>query len=143
MSENLEELAILENEEMQEKQDIKEKVNVPLQKVKVKVSSQPDLKKERTPQQIETTKKMIETRNLNIKIKKEQQEQEALIKKKELEDKIISKAISIKKKEIKRKAILEEISDDETSVETIKKIVKNTAQKEPEKKSIFEKYKFV
>jgi hypothetical protein len=53
--------------------------------------------------------------------------------KKSLEDRIVKKAISIKKKEIKKSAILDDISDDETPMEEIKKIAKKQIplQKQP------------
>ena len=41
-----------------------------------------------------------------------------------LEDKVVKKAISIKKKQIKKEALLNEISDDETSIQNIKEIAK-------------------
>lgn len=76
-------------------------------------------------------------------------------KKKDLEQKIVQKAIAIKKKEIKRKAVLDEISDDDTDIAEIKEIVKTVkpavkrepaVKKEPipeKPKSILEKYKFI
>lgn len=41
-----------------------------------------------------------------------------------IEAKLIKKAISVKKKQIKREAILDEISDDDTSIKSIKQIAK-------------------
>lgn len=41
-----------------------------------------------------------------------------------LDEKVLSKAISIKKKEIKSQIVLDEISDDDTPLEEIKKIRK-------------------
>jgi hypothetical protein len=73
-----------------------------------------------------------------------------MIRKKEIEEKIVKKAIAIKKKQIKAKAILEEISDDDdTPIEEVKKIatkiaVKKAVPVEPEPpKNIFQKYKFI
>lgn len=51
--------------------------------------------------------------------------------KKALEDRVVKKAISIKKKEIKKRAILEEISDDETPMEKIKEIANKPMQRLP------------
>ena len=69
--------------------------------------------------------------------------------KKQIEEKIVKKAVAIKKKEIKKRAVLDEISDDDTPIEEVKKIAKKIPQKttqpvEPEKpKTIFEKYRFI
>ncbi len=58
-----------------------------------------------------------------------------------LEQKVVRKAISIKKKQIKKKALLEEISDDETPIQKIKEIAKKknhpAPQPEPANKFIF------
>lgn len=152
----LADLAILEDS------NIKDKQEKPLQKLKIKKGEKPATedavinenvkpKRERSEKQIETTKKMIEKRNANILVAKEKKAQEDMIRKKEIEEKIVKKAVAIKKREIKQKAILEEISDDDTPIEEIKKIaskvqVKKVAEpiSEPEKpKTIFEKYKFI
>ena len=55
-----------------------------------------------------------------------------------LEEKLISKAISIKKKQIKKQVILDEISDDETPIEKVKEMAKKAglgprATSQPEK----------
>lgn len=64
----------------------------------------------------------------NAKARKEQAEQIAESKRKELENKIVKKALSIKKKEIKQKMILEQISDDDTEMPIEKpKAVKTVA----------------
>ena len=55
--------------------------------------------------------------------------------KKALEQKVVKKALSIKKKEIKKQEVLDEISDDETPIETIK-IPKKKAETTPQKKNI-------
>ena len=44
----------------------------------------------------------------------------------EIKDKIIKKAIAIKKRQIKKEAILDEIEDDDTPIEKVKKIMKKT-----------------
>jgi hypothetical protein len=90
-------------------------------------------KKPRTQKQIEAFKMVCEKRNQKRnerKIEKEEKEKviSQLLKHKEeeeqekLERKIVSKAISIKKKQIKKQAVLDEISDDDTPIEKIKKI---------------------
>ena len=97
-------------------------------------------KKVRTPAQINAWNKALETRQMNregrkvvketenervareIKEKKEQA-------KKSVEEKIVKKAISIKKKQIKKEVILDEISDDDTSIGTIKQIVRKQSSR--------------
>jgi hypothetical protein len=55
--------------------------------------------------------------------------------KKALEEKLIAKAVSIKKKQIKKQIVLDEISDDDTPIETIKEMAKKNKAvvKAPEK----------
>ena len=93
----------------------------------------PKIKKPRTQKQIEATlkmndvkkKKAVEHKELQLKqdeeIKKEMND-----KAEEIKDKIIKKAIAIKKRQIKKEAVLDEIEDDETPIEEIQKIVKQT-----------------
>jgi len=83
-------------------------------------------KKPRTQKQIEAFKIVCEKRNQKRnerKIEREEEEQE------KLERKIVSKAISIKKKQIKKQAVLDEISDDDTPIEKIKKISQQLPKK--------------
>lgn len=99
----------------------------------------PKPKKERTPRQIEAFNACL--------LKKKQKEEErfamqkkiAEFEKKELEQKVVQKAISLKKKQIKKQAVLDEISDDDTPIEVVKEIVKVKAKPVPEKIS----FKFV
>ena len=154
MEEPLADLALLEDSNVQDKQE------KPLQKLKIKKGEKPVTedavinenvkpKRERSEKQIETTKKMIEKRNANILVAKEKKAQEDMIRKKEIEEKIVKKAVSIKKREIKKRAVLEEISDDDSPIEEIKRIATKIAVKkapilEPEiPKTIFERYKFI
>lgn len=147
-------LAILEDSNIQDKQE------KPLQKLKIKkgekpmtedavVNETPKQKRERSEKQIEITKKMIEKRNANILVAKEKKAQDDMIRKKEIEEKIVKKAVAIKKREIKKRAVLEEISDDDSPIEEIKRIATKIAVKkapilEPEiPKTIFERYKFI
>ena len=73
----------------------------------------------RSEKQIEACKKMMEKRKEKQAERKVIKEAEAEVFKKELEEKIVSKAVSIKKKQIKKKAILEAISDDDEPIETV------------------------
>jgi len=151
--ESVKELQVLEDLKVEDVEDVKEIKEKPLQKVKIKKGEKPvteDVvikpKRERTEKQLEAFAKAREKMVTNLKARKEKEEQDALIKKKEIEEKIVKKAVAIKKREIKQKAILDTISDDDTSMEDIKKIASKIKPKsdEPEKpKSIFEKYKFI
>ena len=78
-------------------------------------------KRERTEKQKEQFQKALEVKKLNAERRKEEQRLKEEQEKAELEKKIISKAISLKKKQIKKQQVLDEISDDETPIEKIKK----------------------
>lgn len=71
--------------------------------------------KPRTEKQIEAFKKAQAKRDENRAITKENT-------KKALEEKVIQKAISIKKTQVRKLQVLDQISDDETPIEEIKKI---------------------
>ena len=57
------------------------------------------------------------------KKKREEAERIALEEKKLKEERLIKKAIAVKKKQLKKQAILDEISDDDTPIQKIKRIV--------------------
>ena len=80
-------------------------------------------KKPRTQAQIDAFAKVIEKRTEKRQERATNREKEAIVKKKELEEKILKKAISIKKKEIKKQIALDEVSSDDESVTEIKKKV--------------------
>jgi hypothetical protein len=102
-------------------------------------------KKPRTPAQMEAFNKAKEKAKINAEERKKQREIEEAKRKAEEEALIVKKAIAIKKKEVKRKAVLEQVPDDDTPLEQIKQITKaNTKPVEPPKpKTIFERYKFI
>jgi hypothetical protein len=99
---------------------------------------EPMVKKERTEAQKEATRRMLEARDKkraerpsvkavkeDLKALREQQIEELKAQAvKEYQDSLVKKAISIKKKQIKKEKELEEISDDDTPIEDIRKIVK-------------------
>ena len=82
------------------------------------------VKKERTPAQLKAFEKARETAKLNAEMRKAERELRAEEERKVLEEKVVKKAISVKKKQIKQQAVLDEISDDETDMVEIQKIVK-------------------
>ena len=162
MTKDFQDLQLLENNNIEH---IEEK---PLQKPKIKKEtksetpkeepepepeSKPVLKRERTAKQIEAFNKAREKMVMNASHRKQTKEELEIQRKKELEETIVKKAIAIKKKEIKKKAVLEEISDDETPMEEIAKIKKNFPKHDgnvkpapvivEKPKSFFEMYKFV
>ena len=73
--------------------------------------------------QLEGMKKGRDALALKNAQKKEQREAEEIERKRQLEEKVVSKAISIKKKQLKQEIALDEISDDETPIEEIKQKV--------------------
>ena len=83
----------------------------------------------RTEKQIEACKKMMEKRREKQAERKIIKDAEAEVLKKQLEEKIVSKAVSIKKKQIKKKAILESISDDDEAIESVMARVKKINNK--------------
>ena len=76
----------------------------------------------------EGQRKRLEMARMKKEIERQKQEEE----KKRQEELIIKKALALKKKQIKKEAILHEISDDDTPIEEIKKIVKKPATKKTE-----------
>lgn len=118
--ENIEPLENKNNIDQLEKVEINEK---PLQAIKPK--------KKLSPAQLENLKKgrekslsiRREKGKLNMEIEEEikrRVEEE----RKQLEDKIIQKAINLKKKQIKRQVYMEHLSDDDTPIEKVKEIMK-------------------
>lgn len=157
---DLQDLQDLEDLEPEKVEEVKQK---PLQKLKIKkgekpvtedaaqnptpsgIGPTPKPKKERSAKQLEVFARAREKMIENLKERKERQAQEELQRKKEIEEKIVKKAIAIKKKEIKKKAVLESISDDETPIEEIKKLAMKVKPPviELPPKTFFEKYKFI
>jgi hypothetical protein len=77
----------------------------------------------RTEKQLEAWEKVVQIRaekRLERKAQKEQAEAEA---QKELEDRILKKALSIKKRQIKALHEIDKIQDDETPIEDIRQII--------------------
>ena len=77
--------------------------------------------------------KLIREQKRNERKKLKELEEEAL--KKEMEDKIIQKAVAIKKKQLKKQTIIDEYSGDETPVEELKRIIHKKLPPKPIVKS--------
>jgi hypothetical protein len=120
---------IEENEPLQA-----EKLNKNLEKLLIKdtdlnipdtqepeILPKPKLKREQTEAQKLNTIKMREKLKEKQYRDKIEKEIRAEMEKKKLEEKIIKKAISIKKRQIKKERVLDNIEDDETPIEEIKK----------------------
>lgn len=73
--------------------------------------------------QLEGMKKGRDALALKNAEKKAQREAEEAERKRQLEEKVVSKAISIKKKQLKQEIALDDISDDDTPIEEIKQKV--------------------
>jgi len=100
-------------------------------------------KRAHTQKQIEAFEKACQKMKENAQKRKEDKEIDNEIRKKELEEKVLKKALSIKKKEIKKKAILEEISSDSEGLEIINKIAKKIEKKKKQPKEEQTKFKFI
>ena len=79
----------------------------------------------RTPKQIEAFKKVRDKKMENAKKRQDEKKTQDEADRKELEAKIIKKAVALKKKQIKKQVVLEEISDDETPIKVIKEMKKS------------------
>jgi len=93
-------------------------------------------KKPRTEAQMKAFEKARENAKLNAEKRKAEREAKALEERKIIEEKLIKKAIAVKKKQIKKAAVLDEISDDETPLVEIEKIVKQLPAKNKSKTAI-------
>ena len=90
-------------------------------------------KKPRSQKQIDAFAKALEIKKEKAIARKTERDLNAGLEKVKLEEKIVKKAVAIKKKQIKKQIALDDISDDDTSLEEIKKIVKKfPAKKEQE-----------
>lgn len=89
------------------------------------------LKKPRTEGQIASFKKALEVKKLNAIKRKQEMDIIADQQKKELEKKILKKALSIKKKEVRSRLALESISDDDEPVDSVLAKARKIASKAP------------
>ncbi len=87
----------------------------------------------RTQKQIDAFQKVRDKKMENAKLRQKEKILKDEEDRKELEAKIIKKAVAIKKKQIKKQTVLEEISDDETPIEVIKEMKKNIKEIKHEK----------
>ena len=94
-----------------------------------KVESIKAVKKPRTEKQIAVFERAKATARTNADNRKIVAELRAKEERELLDKKIVKKAIAIKKKEIKRNAVLDAVSDDDTPLEEIRKIVSLPAKK--------------
>jgi hypothetical protein len=88
-------------------------------------------KKPRTEGQIASFKKALEAKKANAAKRKEEMKLIADQQQKELEKKILKKALSIKKREIRSKIALESIPDDDEPVDSVLAKVKAIQSKTP------------
>jgi len=149
MAENDDDLLL---EDVEETEDVQKKPNIKVSKKKLVIKTQPakpisddeeeeevmtpkkaPAKKERTEAQKLAFEKCKQKRDENAKKRLADAKKLAEYEKKALEEKLISKAISIKKKQIKKQVILDEISDDETPIEKVKEMAKKIKPVAPEK----------
>jgi hypothetical protein len=79
-------------------------------------------KKVMTKAQLEALARGRATKKANSEVKMTAKSIQAQKDKEELEAKIVKKAISIKKKQIKKQVALDEVSDDETDIQVVRKM---------------------
>jgi phage/plasmid primase-like uncharacterized protein len=80
-------------------------------------------KNNRSEKQIEAFNKVCEIRALKRLERKAKREEEEALRNKEIENKIVLKALSIKKRQIKENILLDKIKDDETPINEIKNLI--------------------
>jgi predicted ribonuclease YlaK len=125
----LKELQELETEDVEEPEDLGIQRGKEDIEVAQTTESITKVKKPRTEAQLKAFEKARENARLNAEKRKAEREIKALEERKEVEEKLVKKAISIKKKQIKQQAVLDEISDDDTPLIEIQKIVKQLPSK--------------
>lgn len=128
----LKELQELEDAKPEEAEDLgvqREKDAVEKVEVVEKAESVARAKKPRTAAQLAVFERARETAKINAEKRKAERDAKADEERKAVEEKLVKKAISVKKKQIKQQAILDEISDDETDLVEIEKIVKRLPSK--------------
>jgi hypothetical protein len=123
------ELEILESTPV--KAPSKKKVKVEEEDAPVEVENIIKPKKILTQPQKDALAKGRATVEKNRVVKADARKVKATEDKAELEKKVVAKAISIKKKQIKNQVALDEISDDDTPIEVIRKIVKKVEPVKP------------
>ena len=122
---SLQVLTLLTKEEPEglEEDDDNEVQAVKVDKNKPKVESIIAAKKPRTEKQIAVFERAKATAKTNAENRRIVAELRAKEERELLDKKIVQKAIAIKKKEIKKQAVLDAVSDDDTPIEEIRKIV--------------------
>lgn len=85
-------------------------------------------KKPRTEKQLEAFERAKKIRDANAVKRKEERLKREEEERKQIEEKLIKKAIALKKKQIKKQVLLDEISDDDTPIQKIKKVVEKQEQ---------------
>lgn len=122
------ELELLESDDKTDVEEDDDEIQAPV-KQRVYREVKPDDKRKkglhvRTEAQQKGWEKAIAVREANrIKRLEEKMKAEEEHKKK-MEEIVVKKAIAVKKREIKKQAVLEEIEDDSTPIEEVKKIVR-------------------
>jgi hypothetical protein len=88
----------------------------------------PAKKRVRTPAQIKAFARCLDIKKEKAAKRLADAKKLAAFEKAALEEKVVSKAISIKKKQIKKQSALDEISDDDSSIEAVKAKAKAVAK---------------
>lgn len=143
MSKNSKKVTVMNATKTPESLDVPTNVDNDIQAAKEVIETVPVVEKPKrvVPVRTEAQKKALEegrkkgrevinARNAKIQAEKEdmqnrlnsQQQQLESLNQQLFEAKIVRKALSVKKKQIKRDSVLDEISDDETPIEDVKKL---------------------
>jgi len=126
---------------MSETSENTEVIQPETQEIKEKPQPKPKIKRERTEKQKEHFARLSELNKMRYEEKRLVKEEEEKKRKRELEKKVIEKAIKIKKKIIKKEMLLEELSDDDTPIQKTKP--KKVERRETLQPTIQEPLKYV
>ena len=102
---------------------------LPIEEVQAVEAPPVKVKKPRSQAQIDAFVKVRAKRDENRVARLKTKEDDAVVQKAQIEEKIVKKAVSIRKKQIVREAVLDEISDEDIPVEIVKKLVKKYPKK--------------
>ena len=112
-------------------EDIEVEEMLPIEEVQAVEAPPVKVKKPRSQAQIDAFVKVRAKRDENRVARLKTKEDDAVVQKAQIEEKIVKKAVSIRKKQIVREAVLDDISDEDIPVEIVKKLVKKYPKKAP------------
>lgn len=99
-------------------------------------SVEPKVKRERTPAQVEAFKKAQQVRTANAVKRREEIQRIADSQRKDLETKLLKKALAVKKRQIRERKALESIPDDDEPVQSVLDKARKINQTAPQQKAV-------